>query len=114
VHKMPLLTSVVALTLLAAMVGCSRQTPTPLQSSSKFKMQYELVAIVKDEKGEVKEIGNRTPRSAIGGEVIFLGDKFQQKSLDVIEVGATRARFRIITPARMNLTTIPGTAHESS
>jgi uncharacterized membrane protein YhfC len=86
-QQMTLLTAVAGIALSVPLAGCSRQPRT----GSQFWAQWEYVRILKDDKGQVKEAGDKHSQDAMGREVVL----FKEGGLDVVEVGPTKVKFRI-------------------
>ncbi len=86
-QRMTLLTAVAGIALSVPLVGCSRHA----QKGSPFWAQWEYVGILKGEKGQVKEVGEKHSRDTMGAEVVL----FKEGTLDVAEVGPTKVTFGI-------------------
>jgi hypothetical protein len=74
-------------------------------------MKWEYVEILKDEKGQVIETGNKHPQQAAGGE--FIGIK--EKTLEVVEVGPAKAKFRLSndkTGGKQEAEVVPGSSQD--
>lgn len=79
-----------------ALITAARALETPIRGQ--FLMKWEYVEIEKAENGDVGEMGDRKAQTAAGGEGLGVNQQAPGRytqSLYVIEVGSTKAKFRL-------------------